>query len=130
MTESKEICPFCALPENRIITSADHWLVVRDGYPISPGHTLLVPKRHVKSLCDLSSEEQSDFFPLLNQTRDTIQAEFQPDAFNIGVNDGVMAGQTVSHLHIHLIPRYKGDTDDPRGGIRWIIPDKAKYWSD
>jgi diadenosine tetraphosphate (Ap4A) HIT family hydrolase len=102
--------------------------VIRDGFPISPGHTLIIPKRHVDSFFEISQEERDALLDLLDQAKKVIDAELSPDSFNIGINDGPAAGQTVPHLHIHLIPRFKGDQDDPRGGVRWIIPEKAKYW--
>ena len=122
-------CPFCALPQARIIDTSRYGLVVRDAFPISPGHTLIIPKRHVGSFFDLSSDEREGLMSLLTAAKANVEAEFKPDGYNIGINDGPAAGQTVPHLHIHLIPRYKGDMSDPRGGVRWIIPDKADYWS-
>ena len=121
-------CPFCYLPPERIIDSNELALVIRDGFPVSKGHTLIIPKRHVGSWFDTSADERIALFILLDQAKLILDHEFKPDSFNIGINDGVAAGQTVPHLHIHLIPRYKGDQNDPRGGVRWIIPDKAKYW--
>ena len=121
-------CPFCTLPPERIINSNEFGLVIRDGYPISNGHTLVIPKRHVGSWFDTSDEEKVALFKLLEQAKVSIDEEFHPQSYNIGINDGPAAGQTVPHLHIHLIPRYQGDREDPRGGVRWIIPDKAKYW--
>ena len=105
------------------------WLVIRDGYPVSPGHTLIIPKRHVSSLFELSAEEFAALHPVLQSAKTEIDHEFSPESYNIGVNDGPAAGQTVLHLHIHLIPRYGGDVPDPRGGVRWIFPDKADYWT-
>jgi diadenosine tetraphosphate (Ap4A) HIT family hydrolase len=102
---------------------------VRDAFPISPGHTLIIPKRHIGSFFDLSPDEREDLMSLVSNAKAELATEFKPDGFNIGINDGPVAGQTVPHLHIHLIPRYKGDMADPRGGVRWIIPDKADYWS-
>ncbi len=102
---------------------------IRDAFPVSPGHTLLVPRRHVVSLFDLTVVEWVELGQLLAWVRTALQAEFRPDGFNIGVNEGVAAGQTVMHLHVHLIPRYRGDRPDPRGGVRSIFPDKARYWS-
>ena len=102
---------------------------MRDGFPVSKGHTLLIPKRHVGSFFEITDEERADLLALLNKAKVVIQEEFNPDGYNIGINDGPAAGQTVPHLHIHLIPRYKGDRYDPRGGVRWIIPEKADYWS-
>ena len=122
-------CPFCALPPERIIDSNELALVIRDGYPVSKGHTLIIPKRHVGSWFDTSADEGTALFTLLDQAKKILDHEFKPDSFNIGINDGAAAGQTVPHLHIHLIPRYKGDQEDPRGGVRWIIPGKAKYWA-
>lgn len=122
-------CPFCSLPSERIIDRNDHGLVVRDGYPISKGHTLIVPLRHTGSFFDLTETERSDLLLLLDKAKLNLENEFKPDGYNIGINDGPAAGQTVPHLHIHLIPRYAGDRADPRGGVRWIIPEKADYWS-
>jgi diadenosine tetraphosphate (Ap4A) HIT family hydrolase len=102
--------------------------VIRDGFPISPGHTLIIPKRHVGSFFEISIEERDAMLDLLDQAKKVVDTELNPDGFNIGINDGPSAGQTVPHLHIHLIPRFKGDQEDPRGGVRWIIPEKAKYW--
>lgn len=121
-------CPFCTLPLERIIDSNDLALVIRDGYPVSPGHTLVIPKRHIGSWFEITPEEQSAMLNLLGTAKAVLEKEFKPDGYNIGINDGPTAGQTVPHLHMHLIPRYKGDLEDPRGGVRWIIPGKAKYW--
>ncbi len=121
-------CPFCTLPPERIIDSNDLALVIRDGYPVSPGHTLVIPKRHIGSWFEITPEEQSAMLVLLGKAKALLEEEFKPDGYNIGINDGPTAGQTVPHLHMHLIPRYKGDQEDPRGGVRWIIPEKAKYW--
>ena len=100
-----------------------------DGFPISPGHALIIPKRHIASLFDATREEREALFDLLEQVKTELQEKYNPDGFNIGINDGTAAGQTVMHLHIHLIPRYTGDQTDPRGGVRWIFPDKAAYWN-
>lgn len=121
-------CLFCILDPNRIILSNDHAVAIRDGFPVSKGHTLIIPKRHIASLFELTAEEQTALFDLLGLARKQLLDEIEPDGFNIGINDGTAAGQTVMHLHIHLIPRYAGDQPDPRGGVRWIFPDKAAYW--
>ena len=89
---------------------------------------MLIPRHHVVSLVDLTVVEWVELGQLLARVRTALSSEFQPDGFNIGINDGAAAGQTVNHLHIHLIPRYCGDCADPRGGVRWILPEKAKYW--
>lgn len=122
-------CPFCTLPKERVILSNSFGLVIRDGYPISPGHTLVIPLRHIGSFFELESDERDSLLVLLDESKRRLDKEFQPDGYNIGINDGPSAGQTVPHLHIHIIPRYCGDQNDPRGGVRWIIPEKAKYWA-
>ena len=109
--------------------SDDVTLVIRDAFPVSPGHTLIIPRRHVGSFFELTPPERARMFELLTQAKAELDGTLQPDGFNIGINDGAAAGQTVAHLHLHLIPRYRGDTPDPRGGVRWVLPAKAKYWS-
>jgi diadenosine tetraphosphate (Ap4A) HIT family hydrolase len=103
-------------------------VAVRDSFPVSPGHTLVIPRRHIGSFFELWAEERAAMLALLDSAKAGVEAEFHPDGYNIGINDGSAAGQTVPHLHIHLIPRYAGDTPDPRGGVRWVLPAKAKYW--
>ena len=126
---AENACAFCSLPPARILLGKPLAIIVRDGFPISPGHTLVIPRRHVGSFFDLTSEERNETLTLLDQAKADLDIEFKPDGYNIGINDGAAAGQTVPHLHIHLIPRYEGDQSDPRGGVRWIIPEKADYWS-
>lgn len=123
-------CPFCESLAERIVLSADEALAIRDAYPVSPGHTLVVPRRHIGSFFELSAVERDAMLELLAQTRAELARIFQPDGFNVGINDGAAAGQTVPHLHVHLIPRYRGDVPDPRGGVRWVLPAKAKYWTE
>ena len=122
-------CAFCTLPASRIVETNELGWVIRDAYPVSPGHTLIIPKRHVGSFFELTLDERGALFALLDGAKARLDAEFHPSAYNVGINDGPAAGQTVLHLHIHLIPRYAGDRPDPRGGVRWIIPEKADYWS-
>ena len=124
-----DACPFCSLPQSRVIDESQHGRLIRDGFPVSPGHSLVIPKRHVLSLFDTSEDERADLFRLLDAAKHIISKELNPDGYNVGINDGAAAGQTVPHLHIHLIPRYFGDLPDPRGGVRWVIPGKADYWS-
>ena len=126
-TESS--CPFCRLPSSRILEQNSLALVIRDGYPVSEGHTLVIPKRHVGSYFDLTDSEISAINDLLRSAKRDLDKLCHPDNYNIGINDGPAAGQTVAHVHVHLIPRYAGDVDDPRGGVRWLIPEKADYWS-
>lgn len=148
---NQHTCPFCTPDTSKIILSNAQAIAIFDGFPVTPGHTLIVPKRHIASFFEATKEEQAAMFDLLTEMREKLkslptslsereekdppQPTFDkvgsfsvPDGFNIGINDGVAAGQTVMHLHIHLIPRYAGDQPDPRGGVRWIIPEKAPYW--
>jgi len=104
--------------------------VIRDGYPITQGHTLIIPKRHVGSFFDISQQERQGLFELIDLAKADLDKEFKPASYNIGINDGEAAGQTVPHLHIHLIPRYHEAGKDPRGGVRWVVPEKADYWSE
>jgi diadenosine tetraphosphate (Ap4A) HIT family hydrolase len=99
-----------------------------DGFPLTPGHTLIVPCRHESDFLALSSAEQHAIWALVPDVCRHIETHHRPDGYNIGVNVGEAAGQTVGHAHLHVIPRYRGDVEDPRGGIRWIIPGKARYW--
>ncbi len=122
-------CQFCELAPERIQKRGELCLAFADGYPVSPGHTLVIPKRHIASFFETTVQERSELFSLLDWCRSELIARYSPAGFNIGINDGKTAGQTVMHLHIHLIPRYVGDNPDPRGGVRWIFPEKADYWS-
>jgi diadenosine tetraphosphate (Ap4A) HIT family hydrolase len=121
-------CIFCALPDERIVVSNAAAVAIEDGFPLTPGHSLIIPRRHVRSFFELTREERSAVFDLLELAKERLERRHRPDGYNIGINDGAPAGQTVMHLHVHLIPRYKGDAPDPRGGVRWIMPDKARYW--
>ena len=121
-------CPFCNPEPAKILIANDHACAFLDGFPVTPGHSLIVPKRHIVSFFEATREEQAALFDLVAEVRRLLLAEHNPDGFNVGINDGTAAGQTVMHLHIHLIPRYAGDTHDPRGGVRWIMPEKAPYW--
>jgi diadenosine tetraphosphate (Ap4A) HIT family hydrolase len=123
------VCPFCSIDVGRVLASNEHAVAFADGYAVSRGHTLVVPRRHVASLFDLTPDEQAALWTLVAEVRRRLLDELTPDAFNIGLNDGVAAGQTVMHAHVHVIPRWSGDVPDPRGGVRWVIPAKARYWS-
>jgi diadenosine tetraphosphate (Ap4A) HIT family hydrolase len=128
MSNMSKTCPFCTSLESRVFLENDLALAILDGFPISEGHSLIIPKRHVNSIFEIQKNELLGLFNLLTDVKNKLTEQFSPDGFNIGINDNEAAGQTINHLHIHLIPRYKGDQKDPRGGIRWIFPDKAKYW--
>jgi diadenosine tetraphosphate (Ap4A) HIT family hydrolase len=123
-------CPFCNPDSSRIVLSNEHAVALRDGFPISEGHTLVVPRKHVASLFDLPDGEQTAVWRLVAEVRQLLERDYAPDGFNIGLNDGEAAGQTVMHAHVHVIPRRRGDADDPRGGVRWVLPQRAVYWKD
>jgi diadenosine tetraphosphate (Ap4A) HIT family hydrolase len=122
-------CPFCQPAPERVVAETSLTITLRDGFPVSPGHTLVVPKRHFPDLFEADPEEVAQIWQALRQAAQELIAERKPDGFNVGVNVGRAAGQTVMHLHVHLIPRYTGDQTDPRGGVRRIFPDLADYWS-
>ena len=120
-------CPFCDPPESLVVASNDLARAVRDAYPVNPGHTLVVPCRHVASWFDISPDERSAMLNLVDEVRRLLEAERVPAGYNIGVNIGEAAGQTVPHMHLHVIPRYAGDVDDPSGGVRFVIPARGNY---
>ncbi|MCH7728849.1 MAG: HIT family protein [Planctomycetes bacterium] len=122
-----ENCPFCDLPPESIICKGRHFKAVWDNYPVSTGHALLIPNRHVPNWFDASPEEQADVFGGISSVREIIDELHSPDGYNIGINIGEAAGQTVFHLHVHLIPRYVGDMVDPTGGVRHVIPERGNY---
>ena len=121
-------CVFCNLDESRIEIENDLALSFKDLYPVTNGHTLVIPKRKVQSFFDLTEEETAAMFELLHlQKEDLKNKDSSITGFNIGINDGEDAGQTIMHCHIHLIPRRSGDMEDPRGGVRGVIPEKQSY---
>jgi diadenosine tetraphosphate (Ap4A) HIT family hydrolase len=121
-------CPFRTLSAGRIVLANELAAVIRDSFRVSLGHTLVIPKRHVVSFFDVIGDEREATLALLDSAKLDLDAAFHPDGYNVGINDGEAAGQTVPHLHLHLIPRYAGDREDPQGGVRWVLPQKAKYW--
>ena len=122
-------CIFCSLPKKRVSNQSDCFIVTKDRYPISENHTLIVSKRHVRYFSELTPQERLDLVELTFSTQQSLKEGFNYEDFNIGINDGENAGQTIHHFHLHIIPRIKGDTDNPKGGIRWVLPKKAKYWT-
>jgi diadenosine tetraphosphate (Ap4A) HIT family hydrolase len=120
--------PFHPLDPARVLLETHHAVAFLDKYPVSQGHALVVPKLVVARIEGLSPEIEASVWATVRQVRELLDERYKPDGFNIGVNDGSAAGQTISHVHIHVVPRYEGDVPDPRGGIRWIFPQKAKYW--
>jgi diadenosine tetraphosphate (Ap4A) HIT family hydrolase len=120
-------CPFCAPPASRVFYRNDVVVGIWDGYPVSRGHALLVPHRHVPTWFEATEVERVALFAALDIAKAEVDRRFKPDGYNIGMNCGAAAGQTVFHLHVHLIPRFGGDAADPRGGVRHVIPAKANY---
>lgn len=110
------------------MASSEFSAAIPDRFPLNPGHTLVVPRRHVSDLFALTLAEQGDLWRLVGEVKAALHRERTPDAFNIGVNVGTAAGQTVDHAHVHVIPRFMGDVPDPRGGVRWVVPSRAPYW--
>lgn len=120
--------PFAPIAEDRIVFEGADVIAFYDGYPVSPGHTLVVAKVVSESHFDLPAPIRQQVWEAVAIVREILQQRHQPDGFNVGLNDGRAAGQTIAHAHIHIIPRYSGDQLDPRGGVRWVIPEKARYW--
>lgn len=117
-------CIFCQ-QDRPILAQSKLSFAILDSFPVSNGHALVVPRRHVESIWEMTAEEYTDAFNLI--VKEILEREFKPHGFNIGVNCGEAAGQTVFHAHIHIIPRYSGDVSSPRGGVRNIIPGKGNY---
>ncbi len=120
-------CAFCFVPKDRTAFEDELTRALWDSFPVSPGHLLIVPRRHIPTWFDASQQERVALMQALDRARDLVADRHHPDGYNIGLNVGKAAGQTVFHLHVHLIPRYEGDVPDPRGGVRHVIPGKGNY---
>jgi diadenosine tetraphosphate (Ap4A) HIT family hydrolase len=118
-------CPFCNIDEASFANSLAY--VRPDKYPVTPGHMLIIPLRHEPDFLRISSQELKAVWDLIDDAKALLEARFHPDGYNLGVNVGEAAGQTIAHAHLHLIPRYLGDMEDPRGGVRGVIPAKQHY---
>lgn len=131
MSKQEADCPFCKrLAIGNFLAGNEHAAALLDGFPLNPGHSLIIPRRHVSDYFELTPEEQIALWSLVSELKTKLAIEQSPDGYNVGINVGAAAGQTVWHAHVHLIPRSVGDVDDPRGGVRWVIPKKASYWKD
>ena len=125
-------CLFCRIQqpgyEKEIVDENEFFIATRDSYPVTPLHTLIIPRRHFASYFEMNKDEQATVFDILKSQRNQIQ-EIDPTVtgFNVGCNDGTDAGQSIFHLHFHLIPRRQGDIENPQGGVRGVIPTKQKY---
>lgn len=123
-------CPFCEIinQQNRSwVGSNDYFVAFRDKYPVSEGHTLIIPRAHVTTISKLDTERGQALLNLLQSVRKDLLDTKSPDGFNVGLNEGTAAGQTIEHLHWHVIPRYRGDVEDPEGGVRGVIPSRRRY---
>lgn len=118
---------FLEIPQNRIIYKGEHFFIIEDGFPVSPGHLLIISNKVRLDYFELNEEEKLALTSMIDKAKEIILAKYKPDGFNIGMNCGAMAGQTVFHFHCHLIPRYQGDMENPRGGVRHVIPSKGSY---
>lgn len=130
MADSSLFCPFCTAQslEEPLLAHTDTVIAFRDIFPSAPGHILVVPRRHIGKLSQLTEEESSALWRTAMNLLSEQQATDSHMDFTVGVNDGVHAGQTIPHCHLHVIPRHAGDTPEPKGGIRWVIPSTAPYW--
>lgn len=123
-------CAFCEIYNNqkeKVIAENELAFAIFDNYPVNIGHTLVIPKRHFEGFFDVTQEEISAIYSLLHECKAIIDEKYKPTGYNVGINIGYDAGQTVMHLHVHLIPRYKGDVENPRGGIRKLKPQLVHY---
>lgn len=120
-------CLFCDKEKSNILIENDFCYARTDNFPVSKGHIEIVPKNHIVSFFNLNNNELIKIYDLLNKTKKIIDKKYKPDSYNIGINEGEAAGRTINHLHIHLIPRYKGDVKNSQGGVRNIIPKKRNF---
>ena len=118
---------FLEFSEERILYRGKYFFIVFDGYPVTDGHCLIISNKVKETYFDLSNEEKQSLLEMIEKAKEIIEGKYKPDGYNIGMNSGKVAGQTVMHFHCHVIPRYKGDMEDPKGGVRGVIPDKQKY---
>ena len=123
---------FGEIERERILAKDELFTVAKDKYPVSPGHSLIIVNRPVARFQELSADEKLRLIHWADWSIAFLQRTLQPspDGFNVGLNDGPAAGQTVGQLHMHIIPRYQGDVPDPKGGVRWVLPKKARYWTE
>ena len=119
-------CIFCQV-HHTVLAESKLSVALVDSFPVSKGHALVVPRRHVVTIWEMTAEEYADAFNLVREVKDVLQQKFEPQGFNVGVNCGEAAGQSVFHAHIHVIPRYTGDVPSPKGGVRNLMPGKGSY---
>ncbi|WPL15538.1 AP-4-A phosphorylase [Thiorhodovibrio winogradskyi] len=125
---TKEECRFCvSKPGRQLMIESTQGFAAYDRFPASPGHFLVIPYRHFASYFDINDAELVDLWGLVKRGKEMVEEAYHPDGYNIGINVGHWAGQSIHHLHIHVIPRYKGDVENPKGGVRGVIPHKKLY---
>jgi len=120
-------CIFCNIEKERIVAENEAAYAIYDDFPVSQGHMLILPKKHFGNYFETDQQTKDELWKLIDECKEIMDNKFNPDGYNIGINCGEAAGQTVMHLHIHLIPRYRGDIKNPRGGVRGVIPNKRVY---
>ncbi len=120
-------CIFCNLEEVKIVLENEGASAIFDGFPVNEGHMLIIPKRHIETYFEAAESEKKLLWDLVEECKEYLDERYSPDGYNIGINNGIAAGQSIMHLHIHLIPRYIGDIGNPKGGVRGVIPSKRIY---
>lgn len=120
-------CLFCNYDKEKFIAENDFAFAIYDNFPVNNGHTLIIPKRHFQNFFEATEEEVKELYKLMHKVKSIIDDKYKPDGYNVGINVGEYGGQTIMHLHIHLIPRYKGDVGNPRGGIRKFKKELVEY---
>ena len=120
-------CKFCNPSQERLLLKGTLGFVSWDRHPVNKGHILVMPYRHFSDYFDITEEERIEMWELVQSAKSIVDEKYNPDGYNIGINVGKWAGQSIPHLHIHLIPRFKGDVENPKGGVRGVIPAKQKY---
>lgn len=123
------MCIFCdfQFDKTKVVMENELAYAIYDSFPVNEGHTLIIPKRHAETFFDLTSEEVKAMYELASEMKKKLDSLYHPDGYNVGLNCGEAGGQTIMHCHMHLIPRYKGDIENPRGGVRKIIKNKVPY---
>lgn len=120
-------CPFCDMPKDRVIAEYEFWYVIYDGFPVNKGHTLIILKHHNPNFFEIGALEMAELRQILTETKTNLDVRYSPDGYNVGVNVGEASGQTIPHVHVHVIPRYEGDCENPRGGVRKVKPPLVEY---
>ena len=118
---------FLNIAHKKKLYKGKYFFIIKDSFPVSPGHLLIISNDLIEDYFNLPREAKKELYKVIDLAKEIIEGQFNPDGFNIGMNCGVSAGQTIFHFHCHVIPRYNGDIDNPEGGVRGVIPDKMRY---